>query len=56
MGHWPSSTPTLESERRSRVEGRGIDPESCDYGGATLYGAVKVEEDELLYTAAVDAR
>jgi len=31
MGHWPSSTPTLESERRSRVEGRGIDPESCDY-------------------------
>jgi len=32
MGHWPSSTPTLESERRSRVEGRGIDPESCDYG------------------------
>ena len=31
MGHWPSSTPTLESERHSRVEGRGIDPESCDY-------------------------
>ena len=24
-------TPTLESERRSRVVGRGIDPESCDY-------------------------
>ena len=32
MGHWPSSTPTLESERRSRVVGRGIDPEFCDYG------------------------
>jgi len=31
MGRWPSSTPTLESERCSRVEGRGIDPESCDY-------------------------
>ena len=31
MGHWSSSTPTLESERRSRVMGRDIDPESCDY-------------------------
>ena len=31
MGHWPTLTPTLESERRSRVVGRGIDPESCDY-------------------------
>ena len=31
MGHWPSSTLTLESERCSRVVGRGIDPESCDY-------------------------
>jgi len=36
MGHWPSSTPTLESERRSRVVGRGIDPEFCDYALATV--------------------
>ena len=27
----PSLTPTLESEQRSRVVGRGIDPEFCDY-------------------------
>ena len=32
MRHWSSSTPTLESERRSRIVGRDIDPESCDYG------------------------
>jgi len=31
MGHRPSSTPTLKSERRSRVVGRGIDPESGNY-------------------------
>ena len=35
MGHRPTLTPTLESERRSRVVGRGIDPELCDYGPAT---------------------
>ena len=42
MRHRPSLTPTLESERRSRVVGRGIDPESCDYGPDLTYAVQQV--------------
>ena len=45
MGHWPTLTPTLESERRSRVVGQGIDPKSCDYGLACWYWDLAVSLD-----------